>query len=30
MKFIPIILGLYFLYYVGMVIYDLFLKKKKL
>lgn len=29
MKFIPIILGLYFLYYVGMVIYDLFLKKEK-
>ena len=30
MKFIPIILGLYFLYYVGMVIYDLFLKKEKI
>ena len=29
MKFIPIILGLYFLYYVGIVIYDLFLKKEK-
>jgi hypothetical protein len=29
MKFIPIILGLYLLYYVGMVIYDLFLKKEK-
>lgn len=29
MKFIPVILGLYFLYYVGMVIYDLFLKKEK-
>jgi hypothetical protein len=29
MKFIPIILGLYFLYYMGMVIYDLFLKKEK-
>ena len=29
MKFIPIILGLYFLYYVGMVIYDLLLKKEK-
>ena len=29
MTFIPIILGLYFLYYVGMVIYDLFLKKEK-
>ena len=29
MKFIPIILGLYFLYYVGMLIYDLFLKKEK-
>ena len=29
MKFIPIILGLYFLYYVGMFIYDLFLKKEK-
>ena len=29
MKFIPIILGLYFLCYVGMVIYDLFLKKEK-
>ena len=29
MKFISIILGLYFLYYVGMVIYDLFLKKEK-
>ena len=29
MKFIPVILGLYFLYYVGIVIYDLFLKKEK-
>lgn len=30
MKSIPIILGLYILYYAGNIIYDLFLKKEKI